>query len=52
MQIAVKLKVKTSERGFSSVLHSKFHNLMENRKVLKGNQIIVLTQEMNERIVR
>ena len=52
MQIAVFLKVIQSAYELFRVLHNKMHSDVANRKVMKENQIIVLTAERDRRIVQ
>jgi ribonuclease HI len=52
MQIAAVLKVMHNAFELVLFLHSKMHSAPANRKVMKGNQIIVLTSERERRIVQ
>ena len=52
LQIAAFLKVMHSAYELFRVLHNKMHSDRVNRKVMKGNQIIVLTAQRDQRIVQ
>jgi ribonuclease HI len=52
LQIAAILKVMHSAYEIFRVLHNKMHSDVANRKVMKENQIIVLTAERDRRIVQ
>jgi ribonuclease HI len=52
MQIVGREMFISSAGYFCWLLHTKFHNLYRNRKALKGNQIIVLTQKRDTGIFK
>jgi hypothetical protein len=50
MQMVARKNLSLSSSGFDPLLHKNFHNRRVSRKMLKGNQIIVLTLEWVWRI--
>jgi hypothetical protein len=52
MQIAVRRNLIPKYQEFFQLLHTKMHKPQVNRKLMKGNQIIVLTQKRDERILQ
>src|SRR5207248_7836578 len=52
MQIAVRRNLMPKYQESFQLLHTKMHKPQVNRKLMKGNQIIVLTQKRDERILQ
>jgi hypothetical protein len=52
MQMVVRKKLTPSRIYMGRVLHKNFHKRKVSRKMMKGNQIIVLTMKEPERILQ
>jgi ribonuclease HI len=52
LQIALRKKLSPAYREFTRILHTKLHKPLTNRKIMKENQIIVLTMKTDGRTVQ